>query len=182
MSTRELCFFATLRNFWYFSLSWHYSLLKHIQNEVQFLVSTGALHSLPHLILILINRIDIISRGSIIAMLPNGHELSSPRAGKFRNSTKRLGWCPGLCECGVSSLCRPQGGRVATWRCPWWVCCCSVAKSYPTLCRPMDGCTPGLPILHCLPGFAQVHIHWVGDAIQPSHQLKIKKYLCVNQD
>ena len=133
MSTRELCFFATLRNFWYFSLSWHYSLLKHIQNEVQFLVSTGTLHSLPHLILILINRIDIISRGNIIPMLPNGHELSSPRAGKFRNSTKKLGWSPGLCECGVSSLCRPQGGRMATWQCPWWVCCCSVVKSYPTL-------------------------------------------------
>ena len=31
--------------------------------------------------------------------------------------------------------------------------------------------TPGLPILHHLPEFAQVHVHWVSDAIQPSHPL-----------
>ena len=34
------------------------------------------------------------------------------------------------------------------------------------------GCsTPGFPVLHCLPEFAQTHVHWVGDAIQPSHSL-----------
>ena len=31
--------------------------------------------------------------------------------------------------------------------------------------------TPGFPILHDLPEFAQTHVHWVGDAIQPSHPL-----------
>ena len=35
----------------------------------------------------------------------------------------------------------------------------------------MDCSIPGLPVLHCLPEFAQTHIHWVGDAIQPSHPL-----------
>ena len=30
---------------------------------------------------------------------------------------------------------------------------------------------PGFPILHYLPEFAQTHIHWVNDAIQPSHRL-----------
>ena len=30
---------------------------------------------------------------------------------------------------------------------------------------------PGFPVLHCLPEFAQTHVHWVGDAIQPSHPL-----------
>ena len=30
---------------------------------------------------------------------------------------------------------------------------------------------PGFPILHCLLEFAQTHVHWVGDAIQPSHPL-----------
>ena len=34
----------------------------------------------------------------------------------------------------------------------------------------MDCSTPGLPV-HCLPEFAQIHVHWVGDAIQPSHPL-----------
>ena len=29
----------------------------------------------------------------------------------------------------------------------------------------------GFPVLHCLPGFAQIHGHWVGDAILPSHPL-----------
>ena len=47
----------------------------------------------------------------------------------------------------------------------------SVAQSRPTLCNPMDCSTPGLPFLHQLPEFAQTHVHWVGDAIQPSHPL-----------
>ena len=36
---------------------------------------------------------------------------------------------------------------------------------------PMDGSTPGFPVLHHLPEFAQTHVHWGGDAIQPSHPL-----------
>ena len=32
----------------------------------------------------------------------------------------------------------------------------------------MDCSTPGLPVLHHLPEFAQTHVHWVSDAIQPS--------------
>jgi len=35
----------------------------------------------------------------------------------------------------------------------------------------MDCSTPGFPVLHYLPEFAQTHVHWVGDAIQPSHSL-----------
>ena len=35
----------------------------------------------------------------------------------------------------------------------------------------MNCSMPGLPVLHCLPEFAQTHAHWVGDAIQPSHSL-----------
>ena len=52
-----------------------------------------------------------------------------------------------------------------------YTCCCSVAQSCLTLCDPMDCRTPGLPILHHLPEFAQTYIHWVADAIQPSHTL-----------
>ena len=47
----------------------------------------------------------------------------------------------------------------------------SVAQSCPTLCDPMDCSTPGLPVHHQLLEFTQTHVHWVGDAIQPSHPL-----------
>ena len=47
----------------------------------------------------------------------------------------------------------------------------SVTHLCPTLCDPMDCSTPGFPIYHQLPGPAQTHVHWVGDAIQPSHPL-----------
>ena len=52
--------------------------------------------------------------------------------------------------------------------------CCSVAQSYPScpsLCNPMDCSMPGFPVLHYLPEFAQTHVHWVDDTIQPSHPL-----------
>ena len=47
----------------------------------------------------------------------------------------------------------------------------SVTKSCPTLCDPMNCSTPGLPVHHQLPESTQTHVHWVGDAIQPSHPL-----------
>ena len=40
-----------------------------------------------------------------------------------------------------------------------------------TLCNPKDCSMPGFPVHHQLPEFAQTHIHWVHDAIQPSHPL-----------
>ena len=47
----------------------------------------------------------------------------------------------------------------------------SVAQSCPTLCDPMNCSTPGLPVHHQLLEFTQTHVHWVSDAIQPSHPL-----------
>ena len=47
----------------------------------------------------------------------------------------------------------------------------SVAQSCPTLCDPMNRSMPGLPVHHQLLEFIQTHVHWVGDAIQPSHPL-----------
>ena len=47
----------------------------------------------------------------------------------------------------------------------------SAAQSCLTLCDPMDCSTPGFPVHHYLPEFAQTHVHWVSDAIQPSHPL-----------
>ena len=49
------------------------------------------------------------------------------------------------------------------------ICYCSVTRSCTTLCNPMDSSTPGFPVHHHLPEFAQTHVHRVGDAIQPSH-------------
>ena len=50
-------------------------------------------------------------------------------------------------------------------------CCSSVIKPCLTLWEPMDCSTLGFPGLHYLPEFAQTHVYWVGDAIQPSHPL-----------
>ena len=47
----------------------------------------------------------------------------------------------------------------------------SVAKLCLTLCNTIDYSMPGFPVLHYLLEFAQPHVHWVNDAIQPSHPL-----------
>jgi len=52
---------------------------------------------------------------------------------------------------------------------PYTFICCSVSKSCPTLCETMNCSMPGFPALYYLPEFTQTHVHWVGDAIQPSH-------------
>jgi len=61
----------------------------------------------------------------------------------------------------------------------------SVAQLCPTLCDPMNHSTPGLPVHHHLPEFTQTHVHWVSDAIQPSHPLSsllfLPPALCVHR-
>ena len=47
----------------------------------------------------------------------------------------------------------------------------SVTRWCPTLCDPMDCSTPDLPVHHQLSELAQIHVHRVSDAIQPSHPL-----------
>ena len=47
----------------------------------------------------------------------------------------------------------------------------SVSQSCPTLCDPMNCSMPGLPLHHQHLGFTQIHVHQVGEAIQPSHPL-----------
>ena len=47
----------------------------------------------------------------------------------------------------------------------------SIAQLCPTLHDPMDCSRPGLPVHHQLPELAQIHIHWICDAIQPFHPL-----------
>ena len=50
----------------------------------------------------------------------------------------------------------------------WW---CLVTKSCPTLCSLMDCGSPGSSFLHYSMEFAQIHVHCISDAIQPSHPL-----------
>ena len=43
--------------------------------------------------------------------------------------------------------------------------------SHIQLCDPMNCSTPGFPVYHYLLEFAQTHVHWNSDAIQPPHPL-----------
>ena len=56
----------------------------------------------------------------------------------------------------------------------------SVAKSCPTLCDPMVCSMPGFPVHSILPEPTQTHVHWVSDAIQPSHPLSPPSPLAPN--
>ena len=56
----------------------------------------------------------------------------------------------------------------------------SVTQSCPTIWDPMNRSTPGLPVYHQLPEFTQTHVHWVSDAIQPSHPLSSPSPLAPN--
>ena len=47
----------------------------------------------------------------------------------------------------------------------------SFSRVQPTLCNPVDCSTPGFPFYHQLLEFTQTRVHWVSDAIQPSHPL-----------
>ena len=60
------------------------------------------------------------------------------------------------------------------------VSCCSVTKSCLTFCNPMDCSTPGFPVHHYLPEFAQTHVHWISDSIQPSHPLSLPSSPAIN--
>ena len=47
----------------------------------------------------------------------------------------------------------------------------SVAQLCLTFCYLIDCSTPGFPVHHQLLELAQTYVHWIGDAIQPSHRL-----------
>ena len=56
-----------------------------------------------------------------------------------------------------------------SYRCTISIQFSSAAQSCPTLCYPMNCSKPGLLVHHQLPEFTKIYVHWVGDAIQPSH-------------
>ena len=47
----------------------------------------------------------------------------------------------------------------------------SVAQLCLTLCDPKNCSMPGFPVHHQLPELAQIHVHRVSDATEPSHPL-----------
>ena len=59
----------------------------------------------------------------------------------------------------------------ATWEAQFNHHFSSVTQSCSTLCDPMNHSMPGLRVHHQLPESPQTHVHWVSDAIQPSHPL-----------
>ena len=56
----------------------------------------------------------------------------------------------------------------------------SVTQSCLTLCNPVDCSMPDFPVHHQLLEFTQTHVHWVSDAIQPSHPLSSPSPLAFN--
>ena len=56
----------------------------------------------------------------------------------------------------------------------------SLAQSCPTLCDPIDCSTPGLSVHHQLLESTRTPVHWVSDAIQPSHPLSSPSTPVVN--
>ena len=77
-----------------------------------------------------------------------------------------------------------------TWEASSMGICCSVDMSCLTICDAIDCSTPHYllesedvphhPVLHHLLEFAQVHIHWIGDAIQPSRPLSSSALSAIN--
>ena len=59
-------------------------------------------------------------------------------------------------------------------------CCFPVTQLCLTLCNSTDCSTPGFPVLHYLPALTQTHVHWISDAIQPSHPLSHPSPLAFN--
>ena len=108
-----------------------------------------------------------------------------------RSGAPPLGGGSGVTEAGTSVQMRGQAVQ-AELRRLWWrsvtdvsknqpsgqrdcsnlrVQFCSVAQLCPNLCDPMNHSMPGFPVHYQLPELTQTHVHWVSDAIQPSHPL-----------
>ena len=79
--------------------------------------------------------------------------------------------CERLLPSWESGVLVPDRQMVPLWTAPVTDCCCSITNSCPTLWNPENCSTLGFPVLHCLPEFAQTHVHWGCDAIQPYHPL-----------
>ena len=85
---------------------------------------------------------------------------SSALAGRFFTSETPGNLCACVCVCMYIYIYKIYN-QFSLHLCP----------SVVSLCDPMDCSMPGLPVHHQLPEFTQTHVHWVSDAIQPSHHL-----------
>ena len=100
--------------------------------------------------------------------------MSLPWEPSLQLGSCRASWWVGIWTRLGTSLCRRKetSREHATF---WKYCCCccgcSVSKSCPTLCDPMDCSSPGFPVHHQFLELAQTHVHRVDDAIQPSQRL-----------
>ena len=94
-----------------------------------------------------------------------GIQLSTGRSSRIIPLIYRWeNWKPGRFANHKTHLILDKGKKRA-------VCCCSVTKLCLTRCNPKDCSMPGFPVPHHHSEFAQVHVHWISDAIQPSHSL-----------
>ena len=87
-----------------------------------------------------------------------------PRKMSSDLSTLRVHIKMGTCVCMTESL-RSAPETITT------LLTCYPFSWCPTHFNPMHCATPGFPVCHQLLELAQTHIHWVSDAIQPSHPL-----------
>ena len=76
---------------------------------------------------------------------------------------ENIRFCPGRCSSSIVQQ---------------FCCCCWVAQSCVTLCGPMDCSKPGLSVPHHFLKFAQVHVHCISDAVQPSRPLMPSSPFC----
>ena len=91
-----------------------------------------------------------------------------PRLDIFRDSA--------LCTLSVTQMFQLGLQNLTDWACP---CCRSVAKLCPTLVTPGTAACQAALVLHCLPEFAQTHVHWIRDAIEPPNSLSFPSPLAV---
>ena len=121
-------------------------------------------------------RVSWSSQGSILRIVDRchtGHKASplcNDRHQQIQTQT------PAFTVPQISKLLTPVEGLL----CSWALClelgtekprCCSVAKSCPTLCDPMDCSTSGSSVLHYILEFAHILVYWVSDDNQPFHPL-----------
>ena len=88
---------------------------------------------------------------------------------KFRRSFRIfllqiLSWEYRVCWAALHHLLVEAGSMTSLFLCVQWL-------SQVWFCDSVDCSIPGFSVLHYLPEFAQTHVHWVGDVIQPSHPL-----------
>ena len=103
-------------------------------------------------------------RQPVISPGPEGFPLETAQPGHLRGSrAPHFSFLPD--PSSHVQLCRGRHPSMAERIIVDPCCCCSVTQSCPALCNLMDYSMPGFPVLHYLPEFAQVCVHWVSDAI-----------------